>query len=163
LVALDMFCNTFFWRSPEIETVILRPVHIIGRIDNAMSRYLRLERPWTMLGYDPMIQLLHIEDLITAMELALKPGVRGVYNIAGPAPTPLSYILDRLGRSPRTLPAPVARALLNLGWTLKLSDWPAPEIEHLQYVCMVDDALARRELGFTPKFDLDALLRELTS
>jgi UDP-glucose 4-epimerase len=163
LVALDMFCNTFFWRNPEIETVILRPVHIVGQVDNAMSRYLRLERPWTMLGYDPMIQLLHIEDLITAMELALKPGVRGVYNIAGPSPTPLSYILERLHRAPRTLPAPVARALLNLGWTLKLSDWPAPEIEHLQYVCMVDDALARRELGFKPRYDLDAILDALSA
>lgn len=57
----------------------------------------------------------------------------------------------------------MARALLNVGWALKLSDWPAPEIEHLQYVCMVDDALARRELGFKPRFDLDAILDALSA
>jgi UDP-glucose 4-epimerase len=162
LVALDMFCNTFFWRSPEIETVILRPAHLVGRVDNAISRYLRLERPWTMLGFDPMLQLLHLEDLISAIELAIKPGVRGVYNLAGPPPVPLSYILGRLGRTPRTLPSTVASALLKLGWSLKLSDWPAPELEHLKYVCMVDDSLARRELGWAPRFDLDAILDELT-
>ena len=161
LIALDMFCNTFFWRHPEIETVILRPVHIVGDVNNAPSRYLRLDSPFTLLGYDPMMQLIHVEDVIGAIQRALTPGIRGIYNIAGPSPVPLSFILDRLGRTPRPLPAPVVRALLKTGWSLKMSDWPWPEMDHIRYVCMVDDSRAREELGFSPRYGLDQILHDI--
>lgn len=161
LIALDMFCNTFFWRHPEIETVILRPVHIVGRVNNAPSRYLRLEKPPTILGFDPMIQLIHVEDVVTAIERALTPGIRGVFNIAGPSPVPLSYVLNALGREPRPLPEPILKTLLKTAWSLKISDWPVPELDHIKYICMVDDSLARRMLGFEHRHNLDSIIREL--
>lgn len=163
LIALDMFCNTFFWRNPEIETVILRPVHIVGRVNNAPSRFLRLERPITVLGFDPMLQLIHVEDVVTAVERSLTPGVRGVYNIAGPSPVPLSLLLEKLDREPIRLPESIARSVLEAGWSLKLSDWPVPELEHIKYVCMVDDSLARRELGFSHDHSIDDILDEVRS
>ncbi len=161
LIALDMFCNTFFWRHPEIETVILRPAHIVGRVNNAPSKYLRLEHPPTLMGFDPMVQLIHVEDVVTAIELSLTPGVRGVFNIAGPSPVPLSMILDRLGREPRPMPEPMLKLMLKTAWSLKLSDWPVPELDHIKYVCMVDDSLARETLGFEHDYGLDDICREL--
>lgn len=161
LIALDMFCNTFFWRHPEIETVILRPVHIVGQVNNAPSKYLRLENPPTIMGFDPMVQLLHVEDLVTAIERALTPGIRGVYNVAGPPPVPLSVILKMLGRSPRPMPEPILKTMLKTAWTLKLSDWPVPELDHIKYICMVDDTLARDRLGFDHKFGLERILRDV--
>lgn len=162
LIALDMFCNTFFWRHPEIETVILRPVHIVGAVNNAPSRYLRLERPPTLLGFDPMVQLIHVEDVVTAIERALTPGIRGVFNIAGPSPVPLSFILNELGREPRPLPEPVLKMMLRTAWSLKLSDWPVPELDHIKYVCMVDDSLAREMLGFEHRHNLASIIREVS-
>mgnify|MGYP000748510736 CR=1 FL=1 len=68
-----MYAQSFMWRHPDIETVILRPVHIVGpNIRNAPSNYLRIPRPWTLAGFDPMIQLLHEEDLCRAIALALR-------------------------------------------------------------------------------------------
>jgi len=163
LIALDMFCNTFFWRHPEIETVILRPVHIVGRVNNAPSRYLRLEHPITIMGFDPMIQLIHVEDVVTVIERSLVPGVRGVFNVAGPGPVPLSLVLERLGRDPVALPESLARGVLEAGWSLKLSDWPVPEVDHIKYVCMVDDSLAREQLGFSHDHSLDEILDEVGS
>ena len=47
-----------------IETVILRPVHIVGpTIKNAPSNYLRLQAPVGAGGFDPMVQLIHVEDV----------------------------------------------------------------------------------------------------
>lgn len=161
LIALDMFCNTFFWQYPELETVILRPVHIVGRVNNAPSRFLRLERPITILGFDPMVQLIHVEDVVTAIERSLIPGVRGVYNVAGPSPVPLSVLLERLDRDPIALPEPMARGVLEAGWSLRLSNWPVPELDHIKYVCMVDDSRARDELGFEHDHELDAILEEV--
>src|SRR6516164_7883658 len=72
LIEVDMLTHGFFWRHPQIETVILRPVHIVGpTIRNAPSNYLRLERPWVVAGFDPMIQLIHVEDVCRALETAL--------------------------------------------------------------------------------------------
>ncbi len=161
LIALDMFCNTFFWRHPEIETVILRPVHIVGQVDNAPSRYLRLERPMTLMGFDPMVQVIHVEDVITAIEKSLTPGVRGVFNVAGPSPVPLSLLLEKLGRKPRPIPEFAMKQILKAGWSLKLSDWPWPETEHIKYICMVDDTPARERLGFTHDFDIDDIVHEI--
>ena len=96
--------SSFIWRHPEVETVILRPVHIVGpTIKNAPSNYLRLPRPWTLAGFDPMVQLIHDEDVCArAAQLALKPGVRGVYNVVGPGEVPLSSMLQRAGAHGRS-------------------------------------------------------------
>jgi UDP-glucose 4-epimerase len=161
LIALDMFCNTFFWRHPEIETVILRPVHIVGRVNNAPSRYLRLEHPISVMGFDPMVQLIHVEDVVSAIEQALTPGVRGVYNVAGPSPVPLSLLFEKMGHTPRPMPEPMARMVLKAAWSLKVSDWPVPELDHIKYVCMVDDSLAREKLGFEHQYALDRILDDL--
>jgi len=161
LIGLDMFCNTFFWRHPEIETVILRPVHIVGQVNNAPSRFLRLKSPITLMGFDPMLQLIHVEDLVGAFERALIPGIRGVYNLAGPSPVPLSYVLAKLGRKPRPMPEIVVRRLLKMGWAMKVSDWPWPELDHIKYVCMVDDSRARRELGFRHTYEIEDIIRDL--
>jgi UDP-glucose 4-epimerase len=161
LIALDMFCNTFFWRHPEIETVILRPAHIVGRVNNAPSRYLRLEQPISVMGFDPMVQLIHVEDLVTAIELALTPGVRGVFNVAGPSPVPLSLLFDKLDRDPIRVPEPIAKTLLKAGWSLHISDWPVPELDHIKYVCMVDDSRVRESLGFEHDYGLDDILDDV--
>ena len=91
LIEVDMLAHGFFWRHPEIETVVLRPVHIVGaHIKNAPSNYLRLKRPWVMAGFDPMVQLIHTEDVGRAMIEALRPGRKGVYNVTGPGEVPLA-------------------------------------------------------------------------
>ena len=84
LVELDMLAQSFFWKHPDTETVVLRPCHIVGRVHNAASNYLRLERPVMVMGFDPMMQVVHEKDVVRAIQLALRPGVRGIYNIRGP-------------------------------------------------------------------------------
>ncbi|MBK7156101.1 MAG: NAD-dependent epimerase/dehydratase family protein [Sandaracinaceae bacterium] len=74
--SLDMLAQSFFWRHPDTETVILRPCHILGGVRNAASNYLRLERPLTVLGFDPMMQAIHENDVVRAIEHALRPGPR---------------------------------------------------------------------------------------
>jgi UDP-glucose 4-epimerase len=98
LVEIDHMLSTFLWRARETETVILRPVHIVGPVHNAPSNYLRIERPPTLLGFDPMVQLVHVEDVAESIAAALAPGRRGIYNIVGPGEVPLSAILRELGR-----------------------------------------------------------------
>lgn len=159
LVELDMLAQSFFWREKGIEMVILRPANILGTVRNAPSNYLRLPIVPTLMGFDPMIQAVHQDDVVNAILCALKPGVRGIFNLAGPPPVPLSRALDILGR--KTMPLPYQLAKRGLGglFRLGMSKFPAPELDFIRFVCMVDDSLAKLEIGYQPEHDLESTLR----
>lgn len=161
-ISLDMMVQSFFWKRPEVETVILRPVHVVGpHLDNLASRYLRLKAVPTMLGFDPMIQLLHEDDLVSAIELALTPGVRGVFNVAGAGQAPLSRLLAVRGALPLPLPAPLFRSAVNRARALRLWSIDAGELAFLRYSFLVDGGRMQRELGFTPLRSLSQTLHDL--
>ena len=159
LIEVDMLAQSFFWKLPETETVILRPVHILGSVRNAPSNFLRLPAIPTALGFDPMIQVIHEADVISAIQLALEPGVRGIFNVAGPGPLPLSRIIKMLGRPTVPVPVSLGKLMLQRMWALHLTNFPAPEIDHIRYVCMVDDHRARDVLGFAPKKTIEDTVR----
>lgn len=159
LVELDMLVSAFFWRAPSTETVILRPAHILGTVKNAPSNYLRLDVVPTLLGFDPMMQVVHQRDVVSAIDLSLAPGVRGTFNVGGPEPLPLSKAIAVLGRRMVAVPHPIARAAVRNLFRFRLTKFPAPELDFIRYVCMVDDAKARAELGYQPAHGLAATLR----
>lgn len=161
LVELDMLAQSFFWRQADTETVVLRPCHIVGRVHNAASNYLRLERPVMVMGFDPMMQVVHERDVVRAIQLALQPGVRGIYNIRGPGEMPLSHLVREAGGRPRIVPSPLAKVALDQLWKLRLSSFPSEELDHLRYVCMVDDSRARTELGYEPVHSIGRVLRDV--
>ncbi len=158
LMEVDMLAQTFLWKHPEIETVILRPCHILGKVRNAPSNYLRAERPMSILGFDPMVQVVHERDVAKAVELSLAKGKRGVYNIRGPGELPLSKAFRMIGKVPLPVPTLVAQQAINTLWRSRLGTFPAPEIDYIRYVCMVDDRRAREDLGYAPRYDMQETL-----
>ena len=159
LIEVDMLAQSFFWKHPETETVILRPVHILGSVHNAPSNFLRLGTIPTLMGYDPMVQVIHERDVVHAIRLALAPGHRGIFNVAGPEPLPLSRILKILDRPSVPVPYSMGNMILKRLWALRLSTFPPPELDHIRYVCMVDDRRARELLGFKPRFSIQETVR----
>lgn len=159
LVELDMLVSAFFWRAPSTETVILRPAHILGTVKNAPSNYLRLDVVPTLLGFDPMMQVVHQRDVVSAIDLSLAPGVRGTFNLSGPEPLALSKAIALLGRRMMAVPHPLAKAAVKNLFRFRLTKFPAPELDFIRYVCMVDDSKARTELGYAPAYGLEATLR----
>lgn len=159
LVEIDHLASTFLWKARDLETVILRPVHILGRVHNAPSNYLRLARVPTLLGFDPMIQPIHERDVADAMAQALAPGIRGIYNVVGPGQVPLSTMLRVLGRDTMPLLQPLAAPLLSLAFRLGLSSYPTAELDFIRYVCMVDGSRAQADLGLRPRFGLSETIR----
>jgi len=159
LVEVDMLAQSFFWRHPDTETVVLRPCHILGGVRNAPSNYLRLERPMTLMGFDPMVQVMHERDVVDAISLALQPGVRGIFNLKGPGEVPMSRVFKILGKRTQSVPAPIANMVLDRMWRLRMTSFPTPELDHIRYVCMVDDTRAREVLGFRSRFELEETVR----
>ena len=88
--------------------------------------------------------------------------MRGIFNVAGPDPLPLSHIvkLARQAEHPDPVHARQARSLKRL-WALRLTTFPAPELDHIRYVCMVDDRRARDELGYAPATAIEETVRSV--
>jgi UDP-glucose 4-epimerase len=154
LIEIDMLAQSFFWRHPDTETVILRPTHILGSVRNAPSNYLRLPVVPTLLGFDPMVQVIHQDDVARAIALALRPGVRGIFNLAGAEPAPLHHLIKLLGRPILPVPHTLGARVLHDLFRYRLSSFPAPELDHIRYVCMVDDRRARDLMGYAPHHSL---------
>lgn len=160
LIEVDMLAHGFFWRHPQVETVVLRPVHIVGpTIKNAASNYLRLKRPWQVAGFDPMVQLIHMEDVASAMAEALKDGRKGVYNLTGPGEVPLSSVFRELGARSIPIPHPFARPLLSRLFSLRLASYPPEELDHIQFLCNVDGGRWKKETSWVPKYSLRETIR----
>jgi UDP-glucose 4-epimerase len=162
LIEVDMLAHGFFWKHPDIETVILRPVHIVGpTIKNAPSNYLRLRHPWMVAGFDPMVQLIHVEDVARAMVEALRPEPKGVYNVVGPGEVPLSSILRELGHTPIPVPHPIARPLLGTLFKYRLANFPPPELDHIQFLCNVDGGRWRQDVAWKPRHSMRETIRSV--
>jgi UDP-glucose 4-epimerase len=132
---------------------VLRTAPILGpTVDNFLSRYLRLSRVPTVLGFDPLWQLLHEADAVAALKLAVDRDAPGVYNIASDGVLPLSMAIRLLGRTRLPLPKSLLGPTLGALWLTKVGDAPPALLDYLQYACVADASLAKSRLGFVPVF-----------
>jgi UDP-glucose 4-epimerase len=162
LVSLDMMIQSFFWKRPEIETIILRPVHMIGsHLNNAPTRYLRLERVPTIMGFDPLIQCVHEDDVARAVLLSLNPGVRGIFNIVGQDVAPVSRLIAAMKKPRLPVPEFLFRTLLRAAFQLNVTSFPEGELDHLKYSCLVDGSRAEKELKFKAQHSVKKTILDL--
>src|SRR5262249_46695229 len=152
LAEVDTLCSAFLWRHPEIATTILRPVATLGpNVSTTMSRYLR-QRPVPMImGFDPMTQFIHEEDLAEAVALALQCGTHGVYNVVGPGAVPLSVAVRETGGIALPIPETVARLVFGRLFQLGLYHVPPGAIDFVKYPCTLDGRRFRTATGFRPR------------
>lgn len=155
LVAADLYAGSALWRHPEVDTAVLRLVYTLGPSRRGtLAGYLAGTRVPTVLGFDPLFQFMHELDAADAIVAALGDpegkGLRGVFNVAGPSPVPLSLLLRVTGR--KGVPIPEAlfdRVVGRFGFS-----WlPAGARHHTKYPIVVDDAAFRAATGFQPKYD----------
>ena len=93
LVAADLYAANALWRTPELVTTVLRICYTLGPSGHGtLGTFLRGPRVPTILGFDPLFQFMHEDDVVRALALALEKQLRGVFNVAGPDPVPLSSL-----------------------------------------------------------------------
>jgi nucleoside-diphosphate-sugar epimerase len=158
LVAADLYAATALWRFPELTTTVLRMCYTLGPTGHGtLATYLRGPRVPTILGFDPLFQFMHERDITTAIRLAVEKRPRGIYNVAGPQPVPLSVLVRETHR--RALPLPeflVTGALGRFG----LPKLPAGALSHIKYSVVIDARRFREATGFTYDVDEVQAMRE---
>lgn len=159
LVAADLYACGALWRRPEVEVVVLRPVNVLGpSLNTLFSRYLSPKRVFTVAGFDPIYQVLHEDDLALAFELALRPGLRGVFNVTGPGEVPLHVIVEESGAQRVPLPEPLIKLVRG---RLGFARIPQGAIDFLKYPCTVDASRFAKATGFSPRHNLRETIRAM--
>jgi UDP-glucose 4-epimerase len=153
LVTADLLATTSMWKHPELSVVVLRPVHAVGpTARGALTAMLRRDLFPMVLGYDPMVQVIHELDLADAFAMSIEPRVeRGVYNVTGPGELPLSVLAREAGARPMPVPE---MALKLLPGHLGLPRVRAGAIDFLKHPCLIDGSHFRELSGFVPQHDL---------
>ncbi len=153
LVAADLYAGSALWRFPRVRTVVLRLCYTLGPLrSGTLATFLRGPRVPTLMGFDPLFQFVHDEDAVESIVLAMHRELRGVYNVAGPRPMPLSRLIERAGREAVALPEPLAPWLLG---RFGLPRLPRGALEHLKYPVVVDWSRFREASGFQPRYEAE--------
>lgn len=144
------------WRvaHPDSVVTILRTAFVVGpNIQNYVKQYLSRTLSPCVLGHDPLVQLVHEDDALAALLLAVERDVSGVFNIASEGLLRLSTAVRLAGGLPVPVPYATLRRVASVLWALQLCEAPAPFVALLRYLCVLDTARARRELGFRSRFN----------
>jgi UDP-glucose 4-epimerase len=151
LVAADLYAVTALWQQPALQTAVLRICYTLGPIgQGTLAMFLRGRAVPMVMGFDPLFQYLHEDDVIQAIILATEKKLRGVFNVAGPQPLPLSALAHEAGRPALPLPEPILRRLLGRFGLPKLA---AGALNHIKYPVVVDASAFKAATGFVHKKD----------
>lgn len=143
---IESFLNGFRRQAPEMALAILRFANVVGPASSTpMNHYLRQPVAPMLLGFDPLMQLLHEDDAIEALAHAVITGADGIFNIAADPPMPLLRILALAGK----LPVPVPHPLAYRSRMRRLSPFSP---SYLRYRWVVDVTAMREQLGFEPQY-----------
>ncbi|HEV2345094.1 MAG TPA: NAD-dependent epimerase/dehydratase family protein [Actinocrinis sp.] len=150
---VEGYVRGFARRRPDVAITILRFANFLGPdVQTAFVDYLSLPVLPTVLGFDPRLQFVHIDDVVQTIRAAAGETRPGTYNVAGAGVLTLSQIARRLGRP--TFPVP-AFTTSTLGAVLKrtgLADFTADQLSLLTYGRVLDTTRLGSRLGVTLRY-----------
>ena len=151
LVSADLYAGSALWRHPDLATTVMRMCDTLGPSGHGtLATFLRGAHVPTILGFDPLFQFMHERDVVGAIVAALDKRLRGVFNVAGPQPVPLSVCVRETGR--RSVPLPefvFSRSLGRFG----LPKLPRGALDHIKYGIVMDATPFREATGFGHEVD----------
>jgi UDP-glucose 4-epimerase len=155
---LESYFENFARRFDHVSVTTLRYQPTLGTaIDSPLTRYLHHPVVPTQLGYDPLLQFVHAEDAVGALEAAVMRPVQGPVNVAGAGSVSLSRLLRLAGKVPLPIPAPLFSAALGIGGRLGLGRLPPEAVPWLRNGLTIDGTRLEEEIGFRPRSTLEAV------
>ena len=155
---IETFLNGFRRQHPEMTITVLRYANILGGdYPSPLARYLTMPVIPTLMGYDPLMQVLHVDDAATVAIRALKENHQGVYNVAAAPPLPLLKIIRMIGAHSVPIFHPLAYTGQNLtGLFIKKAQAMVPlHWDYLRYPWTIATDKIREEWGFEPMYDAE--------
>ena len=162
LVEVDALSTSFIYRFPHIRTCVLRPVNVLGHYVRSMiSEYLRLDRQPTVMGFDPLMQFIHEQDVVEAIAVALEHGLQGAFNVVGPGQVPLHTAIRETGGRAFPLPEFLFRPLIRRLFARGMVPWPEGAIDFLKFPITLSGRRFVEATDFRPLFGLEEIFQSL--
>jgi UDP-glucose 4-epimerase len=163
LVEIEAFCNGFRGQNPDVVLTVLRFPSIVGpKVDSPMTRFLSTPLTPFLMGFDPMMQVIHEDDVVEALAHAVLHDAPGVFNVAAEGLVPLSKLMALAGKF--ALPVFHLAAywgnpvLGGLGLPVNRL-WPI-DLDYLRYPWVGDLTRMRQVLDYPPRYTAIEALRE---
>lgn len=155
-VELENLANIYLWKYPELNITILRPCNIAGPgVLNSLSLLLSSKVAPVLVGFSPMMQFIHVEDMAKAIMLAFEKNHPGIYNVAPSDWVSYQEAVHQCGcvrlplpSVPESLPLRISRMM---GW----KGWPPYLLNYYKYPVIIDGTLFNRTFDFKPRRSLD--------
>ncbi len=146
----ERMIQEFSEQHADIKVTILRCCVVLGpHADNSVTK--AFFRP-VLLGVtadNPAMQLVYEEDLARVLAIVIAEEVPGVYNVAGEGVVFYYELAKIVDKWLLNLPPPLAYALVDLTWGLRIQrDSTAPELDLVRYPIVVDTSGLRQATGY---------------
>lgn len=152
-IEADILCQMHMRADKKPKIVIFRFCGIIGdNIRSPLNTLFQLPFVPTILGFDPMFQIIHEDDVINAITSAiLNKEAEGVFNVAGKHTEPLSHVIRRMERIPVPTSGLALELLYKPVFMLKREHTFPFDISYWKFPFAVDTTRAKEILGFEAK------------
>jgi UDP-glucose 4-epimerase len=146
-----------------LPVAVLRCAPMLGDDRSLMARLLGLPVVPAVVGTDPLLQLLDVDDLVEAVRAAAQARWDGAVNVAGSGVLPLSTVIKLAGRLRAAAVDTVVRLALQGCWVLGAGLVPAAHVAYLRDTFVADTTRAADALGWRPRYAIgDVLARHWT-
>jgi UDP-glucose 4-epimerase len=152
ILDIEGYVRAFRRRRPDVVATVLRFVPFVGRrADTTLTRYFARPVVPTVLGRDPRLQFVHLDDALDVVHRSVTENHPGTYNVAGSGVLLLSQAIRRAGRI--GVPVP------ELGLSAAAAMMPGltfDQVDLFVHGRVVDTANLIKEYGFTPRSTAEA-------
>ncbi len=150
-IEADITVCTRMGLSP-LRMIVLRCAEILAPASGSqLYDYLSSPVCFRPLGFNPMLNLMSIEDAVDAMVLALGSEADGVFNIPGADTLPLSEVVRAWGRRGLAVPGPLLAPLYRVrASTLGMEFRYDMNYRRFHFSAVLDGTRARGVLGYVP-------------
>lgn len=152
-VEAEEHAASFAKRYPEMAVRVLRFAPLLGPyVRTFYTRILDRRLVPTLMGYDPLLQLLHPDDAEEALVRATFSDARGAFNITPRSVLPLATGIHLSGKVPAPVPHLVAYLAVDALYAAGIVEAPSGFIDYVRYPCVADGEKAKRGLDFVAKY-----------
>jgi UDP-glucose 4-epimerase len=157
ILDIEGYVRGFRRERPQVVATVLRFAPLIGpRAHTTLTRHLARPVVPTVLGRDPRLQFVHVDDALEILHRSVVEDHPGTFNVAGPGVITLSQAVRRAGRVPLPVVEPGLSALAAFARPLGRQGLGLDQLDLLVHGRVVDISRLVREYGVTPRGTAEA-------
>lgn len=141
----------------RLQIVVLRCAEVLAP-GTGSQLFDYLESPICLrpMGFDPMLNVMSLKDVVAALECATRAPEQGVYNIPGADTLPLALAIHKWGRLGIAVPSAWMTPLYRWRRRLRGHDFSyGMNRRRFHYSGVLDGRRAREVLGYAPSWNVD--------